>query len=208
MIEGLPAKKIGMTQVFKEDGEVVPVSVVEVLPCTVLEIVQVNNKKKIKVGFEEEKRDSKMKKPQKGYFDKLKMPYFRRIKEFTIDEGDDYKQGDVLDVKVFKDVKFVDVQGKTKGRGFSGGMKRWNWSGQPASHGSTIHRKMGSAGPTTDPGRIIKGHHMPGHYGCETVTIQNLEVVRVDEDKNLLLIKGAIPGARNSLVFVKKAKKK
>ncbi len=206
MITALLGKKIGMSQIFKEDS-VIPVTLIEAGPCYILEIKEVNGKKKVTLGFLEVK-EKKVKKPQLGFFKKIGVKPLKYIKEFDVDSVEGLKIGQKVGVEIFKDIKYVDVTGRSKGRGFSGGMKRWGWSGGPDSHGSTSHRRIGSAGATTDPGRVWPGHHMPGRYGFEKVTVQNLEVVRIEPEDNLLFVKGAVPGARNTLLIIRKAKKK
>lgn len=208
MVEGLLGKKIGMSQVFDEEGNSIPVTVIEVGPCTVLETLESGGRKKVRVGYME-CPEKKVKKPQRGYFKKTGTSCFRVIREIALTaDAPEAKTGDVLTVEVFKDIPFVDIRGRTKGRGFSGVMKRWNMHGQPASHGHTIHRKMGSAGGATDPARIFKGKRMAGRYGFENVTVQNLEVVQVDGQNNVLAVRGSIPGSRGTVVFVKRAVRK
>lgn len=199
----LLAKKIGMTQVFAEDNTSIPVTAIEVGPCLVLSV----NDKNVKLGFDstDEKR---MNKPLKGYFAKLKLAPQRLIRDCLKDAKKEYKVGEELKVDLFKAGDFVDVSGISKGKGFQGGMKRWNWSGASMTHGSTSHRRVGSLGSSTTPGRVWKGHHLPGHMGAARITVQNLKVVRVDADKNLLLVRGAVPGYKNSYLMVRNAKKK
>ncbi|MCM8800313.1 MAG: 50S ribosomal protein L3 [Candidatus Omnitrophica bacterium] len=196
-------KKIGMTQVFNSKGEFVPVTVVEAGPCLVLSIKD----KKVQVGYEfvEER---KLKKPILGIFKKLGLSCCRIIKEIPKDTNREYKVGEEIKVNIFKEGEFVDVTGISKGKGFQGGVKRWGWSGGPKTHGSMSHRRIGSLGSSTTPGRVLKGHHLPGHMGVRKVTIQNLELVKVIPDKNILLIKGAVPGHRNSYLIIRKSKKK
>lgn len=206
MVEGLLGKKVGVSQIFDSEGRHIGVTLLEVGPCVVLGIKKVNSSKRVVLGWGQIK-EKRVKKPQAGFFKKIGVKPVRFIKEFPIDEGDEFKIGDFLRVEIFKDITYVDVQSRTKGRGFAGGMKRWNWRGQPASHGSTIHRKMGSAGGSTEPARVFKGHHMPGHYGDELQTAKNLKIVSIDPENNLLVLKGSVPGARDSLVVVRRAKK-
>ncbi|MCX7662104.1 MAG: 50S ribosomal protein L3 [Candidatus Omnitrophica bacterium] len=200
---GLIGKKIGMTSVFNQKQEIIPVTVVEAGPCVVLGV----REKKIQLGFEPIK-ENRVKKPLLGFFKKINLPPLRVIKEFKLAEEKQYEIGQKLTVEIFKEGEFVDITGTSIGKGFQGGMKRWGWSGGPQTHGSMSHRRIGSAGSSTSPGRVLKGHRMPGRMGNKTVTIQNLEVVKVDPENNLLLIKGALPGCKNSYVIVKKAKKK
>ena len=200
---GLLGKKIGMTQIFGEEGKFIPVSVIEVSPCVVLKTLV----KSIQIGSVdvEEKR---LKCPIQGMFKKLGIAPKAIIKEVKVDNPKDYKIGQELKVDIFKEGDFVDVIGISIGKGFQGGMKRWNWSGQPKTHGHTSHRRVGSIGASSDPSRVFRGTHMPGHMGHETVTTQNLKVVHVDGKKNILAVKGAIPGHKNSYLTVRTAKKK
>lgn len=196
-------KKIGMTQIFNSKGEFVPVTVVEAGPCLVLGIKD----KKIQVGYEKVE-ERKLKKPILGIFKKLGLSCCRIIKEIPKDPNKEYKVGEEIKVDIFKEGEFVDVTGISKGKGFQGGVKRWGWSGGPKTHGSMSHRRIGSLGSSTTPGRVLKGHHLPGHMGNKKVTIQNLELIKVLPEKNILLIKGAVPGHRNSYLIIKSAKKK
>lgn len=206
MIRGLLGKKIGMSQIFDKDGNIVPVSVIEVGPCTVLGLVE-NPRKKVKIGFEPMK-ESRINKPEMGFFKKIGLPPMRVIKEFESTDNKDYSVGLALKADVFKPGDYVDVTGISKGKGFQGGMKRWHWNGGPGSHGSMHHRRVGSIGASSDPSRVFKGHHMPGHMGAEQVTVQGLRVLVVDMENNVLLIKGAIPGYRSGYVSVNRSKKK
>jgi large subunit ribosomal protein L3 len=200
---GLLGKKIGMTQVFSDDGKLVGVTAIEAGPCVVLAVKEKN----IQLGFDavSEKR---VKKPVSGYFKKINVSTRKFIREVTKDSGREYKIGEELKVDLFKVGDFVDVAGISLGKGFQGGMKRWHWHGGPQTHGSTSHRRVGSIGSTTTPGRVWKGHHLPGHMGAARVTTQNLRVVKVDAENNLLLVKGSVPGYKNSYLVIKKAKKK
>lgn len=200
---GLLGKKIGMTQVFSEDGKFVSVTAIEAGPCPVIAVKE----KSIQIGFDIAK-EARVKKPVLGYFKKRNIAPHKVIREVTKEASKEYKIGEELKVDLFKAGDFVDITGTSIGKGFAGGMKRWHWHGGPQTHGSTSHRRVGSIGSTTTPGRVWKGHHMPGHMGAERVTLQNLKVVKIDLENNLLLVKGAIPGHKNSYVIIKKAKKK
>ncbi|MCG8430308.1 MAG: 50S ribosomal protein L3 [Candidatus Omnitrophica bacterium] len=200
---GLLGKKLGMTQVFTEDGKRVSVTALEVGPCPVLAVTE----KSLQLGFEEVP-EKKVKKPQLGYFKKLKISPRVLIREVTRDPDTEYTVGDELKVNVFNAGEYVDVTGVSLGKGFQGGMKRWNWSGGPASHGSMSHRRIGSIGASATPSRVWKGQHLPGHMGHQKVTVQNLKVVRADDKKNVLLVRGAVPGHKNSYVIVRRAVKK
>jgi len=200
---GLIGKKIGMSQLFLENGIVVSVSIIEAGPCSV---VQVKNEKKdgykaIQLGLEGKKRINK---PLQGHIKKAKLKSVARLFEFKVKEPEKYKVGDTIDVSIFSDGNKISVTGWTKGRGFTGGVKRWGWHGGPASHGSMAHRRVGSAGPGTAPGRILKNKTMPGRYGNEKVTMRNLEILKVEKEKNMLYVKGAVPGARNGYLLLMK----
>jgi large subunit ribosomal protein L3 len=200
---GILGKKIGMTQVFTEGGDRVGVTVIEAGPCPVLAV----KGKSIQLGFDVAK-DNRMSKPLAGFFKKINVPVRKFIREIPKDPAREYKIGEELKADMFKTGDFVDISGISKGKGFQGGMKRWHWKGGMATHGSTSHRRVGSIGSTTTPGRVWKGHHMPGHMGNIGVTVQNVRVVKVDADNNILLVKGAIPGHKNAYLIIKKAKKK
>ncbi len=200
---GILGKKIGMTQIFSEDAKLVPVTVIEAGPCPVLAVKD----KHIQLGFDSV-REKHLKKPLAKYFAKLNIAPKKIIREVSKEAQKEYKVGEEVKVDLFKAGDFVDITGTSLGKGFQGGMKRWNWKGGPQTHGSTSHRRVGSLGSSTTPGRVWKGHHMPGHMGAHRVTVQNLEVVKVDAQNNLLLVKGAVPGYRNNYLIIKKAKKK
>lgn len=206
---GLIGKKIGMTQVFDEAGNQVAVTVLQVGPCTV---VQRKEAKKdgydaVQLGFEPQK-EHRLTRAVKGHLKKAGVEPCRVLREVRLASGEDAKVGDKLTVAVFKGVDFVDVTGVTKGRGFQGVVKRHRMGGGPAAHGSMAHRRPGAIGNRAQPGRIWKNKRMPGHMGNVQVTCQNLKVVEVREDDNLLLVRGAVPGANGSLVMVSKAVKK
>jgi len=200
---GIVGKKLGMTQVYTEDGSLVGVTVIEAGPCPVLRV----NARSIQLGFDavDEKR---VKKPVAGYYKKRNIATRKVMKEVSNDASKEYKVGDEIKVDVFQNGEFVDVTGTSLGKGFQGGMKRHHWNGGPASHGSTSHRRVGSIGSSTTPGRVWRGHNMPGHMGQETVTVQNLKVIKVDLENNLLLVEGAVPGHKNAYLLIKKAVKK
>lgn len=199
---GLIGKKIGMTQVYTADGSQVGVTAIEAGPCPVLAVKDKN----IQLGFEAVS-EKHVKKPQLGLFKKLNIPALKMIKEVSKEANVEYKAGDQLKVDLFREGDFVDVSGVSIGKGFQGGMKRWHWNGGPMTHGSTSRRRVGSIGSSTTPGRVFRGHHMPGHMGAEKVTVQNLKVIRVDLENNVLLVEGAVPGHKNGYIMVTKAKK-
>lgn len=208
MKKAILGKKIGMTQIFTETGHLVPVTVIEAGPCTV---VQTKNKETdgycaVQVGFQEmtEQRAKKLlTKPVQGHFAKAKVKPFRVLREFHFDDCSTYSVGDQVKADQFAKGDKVDVTGTSKGHGFTGAIYRWNQSRGPMAHGSKYHRGVGSLSANSDPSRVFKNKHMPGHYGVDRVTIQNLEVVAVDAERNLLLIKGALPGPKGGLVIVR-----
>lgn len=201
---GLIGKKVGMSQLFLENGNVVPVSLIEAGPCPV---VQIKDEKKdgykaIQIGFGSRKRFNK---PLTGHIKKAKLKSVARLIEIRVKNLEKYKVGGQIDISIFSDGDKVAVTGWTKGRGFSGGVKQWGWHGGPKSHGSMSHRRMGSVGPGTSPGRIWKGRTMPGRYGNERVTVKNLEIMKIEKEKNILYLKGAVPGPRNGYIIITKA---
>lgn len=200
---GIIGKKVGMSQLFLENGSVVPVSLIQAGPCPIIQIKndKTDGYKAIQLGFGTRKKANK---PMSGHLKKAKVSSAERLFEIRVNDTSAYKVGDKIDVSVFSNGNKIAVTGWTKGRGFTGGVKRWGWHGGPASHGSMAHRRIGSAGPGTAPGRIWKNKTMPGRYGCERVTVRNLEVMKVEQKKHLLYVKGAVPGARNGYLFITK----
>jgi len=203
MATAILGKKIGMTQIFGDDGSWIGVTAIEAGPCPVLAVKDKN----IQIGFELASGKA-LKKPLAGFFKKLNIAPRKFIREFAKDAGKEYKVGDELKLDMFASGDFVDITGITIGKGFQGGMKRWNWHGGPMSHGSTSRRRIGSIGSTTTPGRVFKGHHLPGHMGNARQTTQNLKVVKIDLENNILLVRGAVPGHKNGYLLIKKALKK
>ena len=209
MAIGLLAKKLGMTQLFNEHGRVVAVTVLQAGPCAVTQVKEpkTDGYRAVQVGFESIKA-AKVTKALQGHFKKSGAGPFRYVREFRLTNGDAYTIGQALTVELFQEGELVDVTGTSIGKGFQGGVKRWHWKGGPATHGSTSHRAPGSIGSTTFPGRVIKGHHLPGHMGDDRVTIQNLRVMKIDAPANLLVIEGALPGPEQRLVLVEKSTKR
>lgn len=209
MKKAILATKIGMTQVFGEGGELIPVTVLQAGPLFVTQVKTVDNDgyAAIQVGFGDI-REALVNKPRKGHFAKAGVAVKRYLKEFRFDNAADYKVGQEIKADIFAEGDRIDAIGKTKGKGFQGAIKRHNLSRGPMKHGSKYHRHAGSNGSNTTPGRVFRGKHMPGHMGAVKATVQNLEVVRVDADKNLILIKGAVPGPKKSLVMLKETVKK
>ena len=212
MKKAILGKKIGMTQIFLADGRLVPVTVVEAGPCVVTQVktAKTDGYEAIQVGFGElsEQRAKKLlNKPELGHFKKAEVAPTRYLREFRFEDISSYKVGDVIRCDVLSDGDKVDAIGISKGHGYSGVIQRWNQHTGPMAHGSKYHRGVGSMGANSDPSRVFKNKHMPGQYGCERVTVQNLEIVKVDAERNLLMIKGAIPGANESLVTIRNAVK-
>ena len=209
MKKAIIGKKLGMTQVFTPEGLVVPVTVVEAGPCPV---VQVKNQEKdgynaVVVAFDKQKA-SRVNKPSAGAFKKAGVETFRLVKELKFENAQEYSLGQEIKCDIFAEGDKVDVTGTTRGRGFTGVIQRWNQHRLKMSHGTgPVHREVGSMGANSTPSRVFKNKHMPGHYGVERVTIQNLEIVKVDAERNLLLVKGCIPGPKGSVVTIRQAKK-
>ena len=204
---GLIGKKIGMTREFYKTGQSIPVTVLKLEKARVVDIINEDKRgyKAVQIGFGNIKT-SKITKAMKGYFSKKNTEPRKKLKEFRISNTDNYKLGNEFGLEIFKDVKFVDIKSRTIGKGFAGVMKRHNFSGLRATHGVSVsHRSHGSTGQRQDPGKVFKGKKMAGHMGDKTRTMQNLEIIKSDQDNDLLYIKGSIPGSKNCEVFVKKA---
>ena len=209
MKKGLIGKKIGMTQIFDEAGNVIPVTVVEAGPCTVTQIKTVENDgyQAVQVGFGDVKV-SHVNKPMKGHFDKADVAPKKTLKEFRLDSIDGIEVGNILKADTFEVGEIVDVKGTSKGHGTAGAIKRWNFSRLRMTHGTgPNHRHAGSLGACSSPSRVFKGKKMAGHYGHETVTVQNLKIAKVDAENNLIAIKGAIPGPKGGIVVIADAVK-
>ncbi len=204
---GLIGTKLGMTREFMESGQSVPVTVIKIEKGRVLDVITHEKRgyAAVKVGFFKLK-NSKLTKQMKGYFAKKNTEPKRILKEFRVDNNEQYKEGNELGLEIFKDKKFLDVRSKTIGKGFAGVMKRWNFGGLRASHGVSVsHRSHGSTGQRQDPGKVFKGKKMAGHMGDKLRTMLNLEVVKSDLENNLLYLKGSIPGSKNSTVFLRES---
>jgi large subunit ribosomal protein L3 len=209
MKKGLIGKKIGMTQIFDESGKVIPVTVVEAGPCTVTQIKTMENDgyEAIQVGFGDVKV-SRVNKPLKGHFDKADVAPKKTLKEFRLDSIEGIEVGNILKADTFEVGEIVDVKGTSKGHGTAGAIKRWNFSRLRMTHGTgPNHRHAGSLGACSSPSRVFKGKKMAGHYGHETVTVQNLTVAKIDVENNLIAIKGAIPGPKGGIVVIADAVK-
>ena len=208
MKKAILAKKVGMTQVFSEDGTVTPVTVLLAGPCVVTQVktLEKDGYEAVQVGFED-KRETLVNSPDRGKFDKADIPYKRYVREFRFENSNEYAVKDEIRADIFEAGDKVDVTATSKGKGYQGAIKRYGQHRGPMAHGSKYHRHAGSNGAASDPSRVFKGKHMPGHMGCEQVTIQNLKVVRVDADDNIILVKGAVPGPKQGLVIIKEAVK-
>ena len=209
MKKGLIGKKIGMTQIFDEAGNVIPVTVVEAGPCTVTQIKTVENDgyQAVQVGFGDVKV-SRVNKPMKGHFDKADVAPKKTLKEFRLDSIDGIEVGNILKADTFEVGEIVDVKGTSKGHGTAGAIKRWNFSRLRMTHGTgPNHRHAGSLGACSSPSRVFKGNAGPGRMGRETVTVQNVVLAKVDTDRNLMLVRGAVPGGKGSLVRIQYAVK-
>ena len=206
MKKAILGKKIGMTQIFTAEGTAIPVTVVEAGPCVITQIKTIENDgyNAIQVGFEDTE-ERKVNKPVRGHFAKLKLALKRHLTEFRLDDISTSNVGDELKADIFAEGDFVDVQGTSKGKGFQGVIKRHGQHRGPMTHGSMYHRRPGSMGPCADPGRVFKGKKLPGRMGNVTVTVQNLKVVKVDAERNLILIKGSVPGNKGSILKIKSA---
>ena len=204
MKKGIIGRKIGMTQIFDEKGNVIPVTVIEAGPCVVAQVKteETDGYNAIQLGFGEVK-DKHINKPETGHFAKAKLANKKHLREFRLESIENYKVGDEIKADIFEAGEKIDVQGTSKGKGFQGVIKRHGQHRGPMGHGSMYHRRPGSMGSTSTPGRVFKGKKLPGHMGKVTVTIQNLDVVRVDMDKNVLLVKGSVPGPKGAILKVK-----
>ena len=207
-MKAILGEKIGMTQIFTEDGRVVPVTVVKAGPCVIVQkkTVESDGYNAVQVGFGDIK-EKNVNKPLKGHFGKVKAPPTRYLREFRGDDAEGLEAGAEIKADIFEAGEKIDVSGISKGKGFLGVIARWGQHRGPMSHGSRYHRRPGSMGACASPGKVMKGKRLPGRGGFDKVTIQNLEVVKVDMDKNLILIKGAVPGAKGGLVTIKKSVK-
>ena len=208
MKKAILATKVGMTQIFNEDGVLTPVTVLQAGPCVVTQIKTVENDgySAVQVSFAD-KREKLVNKPLKGHFDKAGVSYKRYIKEFKFENAADYTLAQEIKADIFEAGDKVDATAISKGKGFQGAIKRHGQHRGPMAHGSKFHRHQGSNGACSDPSKVFKGKGMPGHMGAKRITIQNLEIVKVDVENNLLLVKGAVPGPKKSLVTIKETVK-
>ena len=208
MKKAILATKVGMTQIFNENGALVPVTVLQAGPCVVTQVKTEENDgyKAVQVGFVD-KREKLVSKPVKGHFDKAGVSYKRYVREFRLENAEEYSVKDEIKADIFAAGDKIDATAISKGKGFQGAIKRYGQHRGPMAHGSKFHRHQGSNGSATTPGRVFKGKGMPGHMGSKQITVQNLEVVKVDADNNLILVKGAVPGPKKSLVTIKETVK-
>lgn len=208
MKKAILATKVGMTQIFDEDGVLTPVTVLQAGPCAVTQVKTVENDgySAVQVGFAE-KREKLVNKPMKGHFDKAGTSAKRYVREFRFENAQEYELGQEIKADIFEAGDKIDATATSKGHGYSGAIKRHGFSRGPVTHGSKHHRHTGSSGCATDPGKVFKGKKMAGHYGCKRTTIQNLEIVRVDAENNIILVKGSVPGPKKSLVMLKETVK-
>lgn len=208
MNKAILGTKVGMTQIFDENGKVIPVTVILAGPCTVVQkkTVETDGYEAVKVGFGEV-REKSLNKPDKGQFAKADVAPKKYLRELRLDDCSALNVGDEIKADVFAAGDKIDVTGISKGKGFAGPMKRWGLHRGPMAHGSGYHRGSGSMGACSNPGRVMKGKKLPGHMGVARVTVQNLEVVKVDAENNLILLKGAVPGNKGGLVTIRNSKK-
>ena len=208
MQKAILGKKIGMTQIFTEDGLVIPVTVIEAGPVTVVQkkTVETDGYNAIQVGYVDAK-DKALTKPEKGHLAKAGVANKRVLKEFRLEDDSAYNVGDEIKVDIFQEGDKIDVTGISKGHGYAGTVKRWGTHRGPMTHGSGYHRGVGSMGACSTPSRVMKNKRLPGHMGVEQVTVQNLDVVKVDAEKNIILVKGAVPGPKGGVVTIKNSVK-
>ena len=208
MKKAILTTKVGMTQIFNEDGVLTPVTVLQAGPCVVTQVKTEENDgySAVQVGFVD-KKEKGINKPQKGHFDKAGVAPKRFVREFRFENAEEYTVGQEIKADIFAAGDKIDATATSKGKGYAGGIKRHGLKSGPSAHGSKYHRHAGSNGACPDPSKVFKGKHMPGHMGHVQVTVQNLEVVRVDAEKNLLLVKGAVPGPKKALVTIKETVK-
>ncbi|WOO34987.1 50S ribosomal protein L3 [Anaerocolumna sp. AGMB13020] len=204
MKKAILATKVGMTQIFNENGSLIPVTVLQAGPCVVTQVKTIENDgyAAVQVGYGDI-REVLVNKPRKGHFAKAGVANKKHLKEFKFENAADYTVGQEIKADIFAEGDKIDATAKSKGKGFQGAIKRYGQSRGPMAHGSKFHRHAGSNGAATTPGRVFKGKHMPGHMGHVKVTVQNLEIVKIDADKNIILVKGAVPGPKKSLVMLK-----
>ena len=206
---GMLGMKVGMTHIFDEAGKTIPVTIIEAGPCHVIQVKtkDVDGYEAVQLGFGE-KREKLVNKPAMARYKKAGIKPVRYVKEIKVSGIANYKQGQKIDLTIFAKGDFVDVVGTSIGKGFQGGVKRWGWKGGPGGHGSMFHRAVGSIQSGPRLSRVTKGHHLPGHMGVDTVTVQNLEIIELHVDKNIMVVRGCVPGNKNRLLIIKEAIKR
>ncbi len=209
-MQAILGMKVGMTQLITSEGHLIPVTALEAGPCIVTDVKTVDKHgyKAIQLGYGNTLKEKNTTKPYKNYFAKKNLPVKKYLREVRLTPQENYELGQEIKADIFKIGDLLDIQGRSIGKGFAGGMKRWHWKGGPGSHGSMFHRRIGSVGASSFPSRTWPGHHMPGHLGNANITVQNLEVVKVDSAKNLILVKGSVPGGDNALLYIRRSLKK
>lgn len=207
MIEGLIGKKLGMTQTYDKEGNAVPATVILAGPCTVIQkkTQEKDGYQAVQIGFYDKNASKKMNKPSAGHFKKADVPPTRILREFNCLPDSEVKPGDEFFADIFEAGEKVDVIGISKGKGFTGVVKRWGFHGGKETHGSMFHRRPGSIGPSADPSRVMKGKKLPGHTGNKKATVKNLTVLQTQKEQNLLVVKGSVPGANRGYIYIKKA---
>ena len=207
-MKAIIGKKVGMSQIFDENGHVIPVTVIEAGPCTVVQkkTAEKEGYAAVQLGFEDI-AERKLSKPEMGHLNKAGVSPKKHLREFNLENAAELNVGDIVKADTFKVGDFVDITGTSKGHGFTGAIYRWNQHTGPMAHGSKYHRGVGSMSANSDPSRVFKNKHMPGHYGVERTTIQNLTVVKVDAERDLLLVRGAVPGPNGGLLLVRNSVK-
>ena len=208
-MEGILGKKLGMTQVYSDEGRVIPVTVVQAGPCLVVQrrTEGRDGYEAVQLGLVEDRTPRKVSQPMRGHFEQAKVAPMRRLEEFAVRDDNEWETGDQVKASIFNENDYVDVIGTSKGKGFQGVMKRHGFGGGRATHGSMFHRAPGSVGQASDPSRVFPGMKMPGRMGGKSVTVKNLKVVKVDEEKNLLYLRGSVPGPRNGYLAIRHAKR-
>ena len=206
MVNTILGRKLGMTQVWGEDDNIIPVTVIQAGPCVVSQVktTETDGYEAVQIGFGDIK-EKKVNKPMKGHFAKAGVAPMRYLREVRVEDASEHSVGETVTVEAFADVEKVDVTGVSKGKGFAGVIKRHGFGGGPGAHGHHFHRAPGSVGMCAYPSRVFKGMRLPGHMGCDRVTVKNLSVVRVDAESNLMLVKGAVPGGKGALVQIRMA---
>jgi large subunit ribosomal protein L3 len=208
-MEGILGRKLGMTQIYSSEGRVVPVTIVQVGPCLVVQrrTIAADGYEAVQLGLVEERPARKVSRPMRGHFDKAGVAPTRKLVEFRVDSDEEWNEGDQVKASIFAEEEYVDVVGTSKGKGFQGVVKRHGFAGGRATHGSMFHRAPGSIGQASDPSRVFPGMKAPGRMGGQRVTVKNLRVEKVDEERNLLYLRGSVPGPRDGYLAIRRAKK-